>query len=502
MKTVKRTHFASLFGIAIILAIVLTVFTACPPDAEDETFTVSFDSDGGTSVATETVVKGKTSVNIKTDPVKDEALYSEALASLPATEGLYKKGKITYTFAGWFDASGTQWDSTMPITSDLSLKAKWDKTSGWDEVTIPTTVTGTIVEKTFKYLNDKDAAGKSKVAGAYTLFLKSNVNSGANTLDASEVDLTIIGLDSERKITLSGTAPIKGTLFTVGKAANSGSTADLAAADSSSIKLTLGDKVTLVGSDANDSALVQVKNKAVFTMETGSKVTGNKSSADSSGTGSSKGQGAAVYIGVSRVTVDLGGVAGEGGTFNLRGGEISGNGATASSNDYRVVGGLYADSSAVINLESGKIKDNTINSTASPTKNVYVTNSVILTVKGGVDIPDITLNSRGTLPSEGTTVLAGSIIISGAFKTADPAITLHLRGEEVLTSAIDTTGFSYWKDRVLLKAATGYTIVADDVAKFTLGKLLPGYAGGTPPDITSVGKYDAITTNAVKLIAK
>lgn len=67
------------------------------------TFTVTFDSDGGSDVEAQTIISGETATK-PADPTKDG-----------------------FTFAGWY-AGETAFDFTTAITADTTLKAKWTAT--------------------------------------------------------------------------------------------------------------------------------------------------------------------------------------------------------------------------------------------------------------------------------------------------------------------------------------------------------------------------------------
>ena len=72
------------------------------PPVTDTKFTVTFDTNGGTSVLPQSVVKGAL-VKEPTDPIKDG-----------------------YTFAGWYEQnSSIKFDFNTPIISNLTLSAKW-----------------------------------------------------------------------------------------------------------------------------------------------------------------------------------------------------------------------------------------------------------------------------------------------------------------------------------------------------------------------------------------
>ena len=68
-----------------------------------KTYTVSFNTDGGSTVASQTVEHGKT-------------------ATKPANPT-----KCKYVFQGWFNGD-TQYDFTSPVTSNINLVAKWQDT--------------------------------------------------------------------------------------------------------------------------------------------------------------------------------------------------------------------------------------------------------------------------------------------------------------------------------------------------------------------------------------
>ncbi|MDE7372868.1 MAG: InlB B-repeat-containing protein, partial [Clostridia bacterium] len=99
----KRKLFLSLL-LVVMIASLAVVFVACnndPPAAPPDEYTVTFDSDGGSSVDAQTVKSGEKAVE-PDDPSKDE-----------------------YDFKGWFIGE-TKYDFDTPVTDDITLKAKWD----------------------------------------------------------------------------------------------------------------------------------------------------------------------------------------------------------------------------------------------------------------------------------------------------------------------------------------------------------------------------------------
>ncbi|MBQ9207295.1 MAG: InlB B-repeat-containing protein [Treponema sp.] len=75
-----------------------------------DTYTVTFDADGGSEVTAQTVRYGATATKPENDPTK------EATAT------------ASYTFAGWYNGD-TEFDFATPITDDITLKAKWTETA-------------------------------------------------------------------------------------------------------------------------------------------------------------------------------------------------------------------------------------------------------------------------------------------------------------------------------------------------------------------------------------
>ena len=92
----KRIVLVSLFAALLVLSLSLI---ACN---ETTTYTVTFDSDGGSQVQAQTVEQGKTA----TEPT-----------------GVTKEG---YTLDGWYNGEA-KWNFTSPVNSDVTLKAKWKK---------------------------------------------------------------------------------------------------------------------------------------------------------------------------------------------------------------------------------------------------------------------------------------------------------------------------------------------------------------------------------------
>lgn len=76
-------------------------------DVKEIFYTVKFNSDGGSNIASQSIAAGK-SVTKPTDPTKDK-----------------------HTFEGWYNGE-TEYDFSKKVTQDLELKAKWKEKASTD----------------------------------------------------------------------------------------------------------------------------------------------------------------------------------------------------------------------------------------------------------------------------------------------------------------------------------------------------------------------------------
>ena len=116
----KKTKFL------VVLLLVICFVTAC--NKSDETFTVTFDTDGGSNVTTVEV-------------------YEKQLVSIPATPT-----KDGYTFLGWY-LNDTAFDFSTKITKDITLVAKWSINSNTEKtwnVTFDSNGGSSVANKTVK----------------------------------------------------------------------------------------------------------------------------------------------------------------------------------------------------------------------------------------------------------------------------------------------------------------------------------------------------------------
>ena len=168
------------------------------------TYTVTFDADGGSTVTTQTVRYGATATK-PTAPTKEATTTTR------------------YTFAGWYNGD-TEFDFATPITADITLKAKWTETaiytitiaSGIENGTVsasPTTATAgtTITLSTtpdsgyqFSAFSVTDASNNAVTVtnNAFTM-PASNVTVSATFTELEEVLLTTITATAKEQASYS-----------------------------------------------------------------------------------------------------------------------------------------------------------------------------------------------------------------------------------------------------------------------------------------------------------
>ena len=212
------------------------------------------------------------------------------------------------------------------------------------------------------------------------------------TYSGKTVSITLIGFGGERTITPNS----NGSLFYV----------------FSGVTLTLNESITLMGYNSNSMALVYVENGKLI-INSGAKITGNKTSDSASNTTANSGLGGGVYMydgtfimnggEISNNTAVRssgngnsygGGVHVNKGTFTMKGGEISSNTASSSNGGYG--GGVCVSSNGTFIMEGGKISGNTASGSTSSC------------FGGGVDIFGTFTMSGGEI-SGNTSIYGGGI---------------------------------------------------------------------------------------------
>ena len=221
--------------------------------------TVTFDSDGGSDVTAQDIRNGSKATK-PSDPTKT------------ITSGLYR-GKIdgNYTFIGWYNGE-TLWDfNNAVVTAPITLKARWSLAG--NAVRIESVLSNDIAAS-ITYVNANSNSGEE-----YTLLIGTNITVGAQTLNAANAKLTIIGLGEERTITASASL-----LFTI----NGNNATSLTLGQNITLKrgridvqrgsLTMRDKSKITECNLVSWCPIYVNGlNAIFKME-GGEIIGNRSS--------------------------------------------------------------------------------------------------------------------------------------------------------------------------------------------------------------------------------
>jgi uncharacterized repeat protein (TIGR02543 family) len=216
---------------------------------------------------------------------------------------------------------------------------------GWGAEPMPTTS----LQNALAWL-----VSNAEEGGEYTITINADESRAPTMFSYSgkNVSIRIVGGDTEHTISLSSS----GSLFTVG----------------SGVTLTLGNNLTLQGLSDNMASLVMVNSGGTLTMETGSKITGNRNYSSST------------YGGGVNVASN--------GTFTMSGGAISGNSTSSSSSSG---GGVFV--SGTFTMSDGTISGNTAYSSSG----------------GGVSV-----SSSGTFTKQSGGAIYGSDAESGLKNTA------------------------------------------------------------------------------------
>ncbi|MCL2231500.1 MAG: InlB B-repeat-containing protein [Treponema sp.] len=329
----------------IIGFVVISCDNANNPQTHPPTFTVTFDSAGGSTVAAQSVIQGGMAAE-PSDPTREfipaAGLYAFMQESLLSN----------YTFVGWY-YGGAIYDFSTPITAAITLVAQWTAPAE-----IPTPVTGVAA-------NDVAAAltHVNTNPGVFSLVMDEHAYVTPGMSIASGVKLTIIGSGETQEIRLSS----NGVLFEVN--------ADAALVLDRNITL-VGRSIDGNGGENNITGLVRVSGDLV--MNTGSGISGNTSAGDIN----------------SVPTMFGGGVhVANGGTFVMHGGVISKNGSNhifgASGG-----GGVFVAYGGSFTMYNGEIRNN--EAAIGGGSGVLVFSGAIFRMYGGSIIGNkITSNSGG-----------------------------------------------------------------------------------------------------------
>ena len=262
------------------------------------------------------------------------------------------------------------------------------------------------------YHANLDAAFNSiTTAGNYTVTLLEDQTMTANRTIGANQNITIVG--EETRTIAHGITDTIVTMFTINNAASS---------------LTLGNNVTIQGrSTAGTGDLIFIQS-GTFKMLEGSKITGHQ--LDTSGVNSS-----VVFM------------SGTNPIFEMSGGIINGNNNIPGVVNANTGSGVYMGS-GTFTMTGGSITGN------SPV-DIFINSAATFNLSGNAVVGNIRLNT--------TSAVSNAIITLGAF--TGTVGTLSLRGEN---STMNTV-ISWWESKQVIQAASGYNLIAADIAKFTLG---------------------------------
>ena len=288
-------------------------FTAtCDVTVDASEYTVTFETDGGTEIDP-VIVKKNEKLVLPPDPQKggvDEGLYPGTIEDPDA-------GMLS--FGGWYtdETLLTPFDSESPVTSDLTLYAKWD---GESLEPIALDDNTDILNAALKYLNTASGTEDEE----YTLVLSSDVNNSAwsgRLFENRDCSITIIGKGQQRTISRT----IQGTIFEIW-----GGT------------LTIGRNIRITASGIGSYNAIELNGTATFVMLDGSSIS------DITGA-----------TGEASVLRSQSGQA----TFTMKGGEISGNLLEPNQNTLSRAATMSFHWNSYVNIEGGVICDNRVVST-------------------------------------------------------------------------------------------------------------------------------------------
>jgi hypothetical protein len=249
------------------------------------------------------------------------------------------------------------------------------------------------------------AARVSAAPGGTTIYLYGDEDDfvGVSATNISKA-ITLEGVGAERTITLAG----NGSIFQVGTGGS----------------LTLDANVTLKGKDGNTRAVVYVNGTGAVTMNEGSKITGNTSSAYGAG-------------------VHLNGAADIHPSLTMTGSaEISGNHVV--SNGSALGGGVYAYYADVTMSGAARISGNSAESSGNYAQGgglvlYYASN---LTMSGSAEISDNLAKSTSNSATNGYAT-GGGIARNGSGSTSESVITMNDNAAIKNNRAESSFGYAY-----------------------------------------------------------
>lgn len=353
----------------------------CDIIVDDSEFTIIFQTNGGTEIASQIIQKGEKLTEPEA-PIKTGGLE----AGLYLGDVLDPDEGVGYEFAGWYeDEKLTQpFNFNTEIRKDYTLYAKWNSSSEYESIPEISDIQAAV-----DYVNAKEEGGE------YTYVLGEDV-SAAIKLENINAKLHIVGTGSERTITGIGGNVIHVFYGFV----------------------TIGKNIVLSGNFAGSSAAVYLdgddNHQGSLTMRNGSKIANCISTYRAS----------AVYLsnGGNVFTMDGGEICDNqieisanayAGTICLNWGKIIINGGTIENNSVKCTVGNFSIAGAIfiphrngpeLEINGGEIKGNTAIYDNSLT-GVYAGQQVLLgaatQASNGIYKVDNDITNGTTLKSEG-----------------------------------------------------------------------------------------------------
>lgn len=334
------------------------------------TYTVTFNTNGGSAIGPIQVGRGAKVKVPPTDPTKTGALAAGAYIG-----SVTDPDNVDFTFGGWYSDSActTPWDFDTQIWGNTTIYAKWDSpvesldVSAQDVGSFNAGDPAKLVYRTIQYVNSLDLAAETH----YTVVMGGNGTIWGGqfpTLNKENAVVHVLGAGSERRITTSNNANI----FTLGAGT-----------------LALGKNVLLNfnGTGAHNYPLVSIQNTSTFIMEEGSRMDDSNFKQyliqiTSSGGSFIMNGGSISNNTASTDKTPCAPIGNSWGIFVMNGGVISGNSVTSTSLAANFAGGVFVNNwanNATHNFikNGGEISGNTATRDASGEVTGYKGNQVL-----------------------------------------------------------------------------------------------------------------------------
>ena len=334
------------------------------------TYTVTFNTNGGSAIGPIQVGRGAKVKVPPTDPTKTGALAAGAYIG-----SVTDPDNVDFTFGGWYSDSActTPWDFDTQIWGNTTIYAKWDSpvesldVSAQDVGSFNAGDPAKLVYRTILYVNSLDLAAETH----YTVVMGGNGTIWGGqfpTLNKENAVVHVLGAGSERRITTSNNANI----FTLGAGT-----------------LVLGKNVLLNfnGTGAHNYPLVSIQNTSTFIMEEGSRMDDSNFKQyliqiTSSGGSFIMNGGSISNNTASTDKTPCAPIGNSWGIFVMNGGVISGNSVTSTSLAANFAGGVFVNNwanNATHNFikNGGEISGNTATRTADGTVTGYKGNQIL-----------------------------------------------------------------------------------------------------------------------------